>query len=89
MITAQEVIDRARQLINDVASSFVSGLRWSDAELLQWLTDGQREIVTLEPEANAVTDIFIVADTFPCQQIDPTVAYRLIRVEANGTGTEP
>lgn len=85
MATAQQVIDRARQLINDVASSFVSGLRWSDAELLQWLTDGQREIVVLEPEANAVTDVFTVADGFPRQQLDPAIAYRLIRVEANGT----
>lgn len=86
MATAQSVIDRARQLINDVASAFVSGLRWSDTELLRWLTDGQREIVVLEPEANAVTDIFTVVDTFPRQQLDPAIAYRLIRVEANGAG---
>ena len=36
MATAQDVTSRARQLINDVASNFVAGLRWSDAELLQW-----------------------------------------------------
>lgn len=87
MATAQDVIDRTRQLINDVASSFVSGLRWSDAELLQWLTDGQREIVRLKPEANATTDWFDVEGGFPRQRLSPTLAYRLIRVEANGAGS--
>lgn len=87
MATAQDVIDRARQLINDVASGFVAGLRWSDAELLQWLTDGQREIVVIEPEANAITDIFTVTAS-PRQSLSPTLAYKLIRVEANGSAGE-
>jgi hypothetical protein len=85
--TAQQVIDRARHLINDVASSFVAGLRWTDAELLQWLTDGQREIVTLKPEANPATELFIVVGGAPRQQLDPAVADRLIRVEANGASS--
>jgi len=87
MATAQEVIDRSRQLINDVASSFVSGLRWSDAELLQWLTDGQREIVKLKPEANAITELFTVMGGSPRQRLDSAIAYRLIRVEANGASS--
>lgn len=86
MATAQDVINRARQLINDVGSGFVAGLRWSDAELLQWLTDGQREIVKLKPEANAVKDWFDVVDGRPRQRLSPTIAYRLVRVESNGTG---
>lgn len=86
MATAQEAIDRARQLINDTASAFVSGLRWSDSELLEWLTDGQREIVKLQPEANAITEWFDVEGGSPCQFLDPANAYKLIRVEANGSG---
>lgn len=89
MATAQEVIDRARELINDVASTFVSGLRWSDAELLRWLTDGQREIVKLKPEANSVTSLFTVIGGSPRQRLDSAVAYRLIRVEANGSAAAP
>lgn len=85
MATARDVISRARQLINDVASNFVAGLRWSDAELLQWLTDGQREIVRIKPEANPITDIFDVV-AHPRQRLNPQTAYRLIRVESNGTG---
>jgi hypothetical protein len=87
MATAQDVIDRARELINDVASSFVSGFRWSDAELLRWLTDGQREIVKLKPEANAVTALFTVVDRLPRHRLNPMLAYRLIRVEANGASS--
>lgn len=86
MATAQDVISRARQLINDVASNFVAGLRWSDAELLQWLTDGQREIVRIKPEANPITDIFDVV-AHPRQRLNPNTAYRLIRIESNGTGS--
>jgi hypothetical protein len=84
-VIAQDVIDRVRELINDVPNNFVAGTRWSDEELLQWISDGQREIVKLKPEANAITDGFQVTGGMPRQRLDPSVAYRLIRVEANGT----
>lgn len=87
MATAQDIINRVRHLINDEASAFVSGLRWSDTEMLEWITDGEREIVQLKPEANTVTALFDVVGDLPRQRLDPTVAYRLIRVEANGAGT--
>lgn len=86
MATAQDVITRARDLINDTASSFVSTLRWSNAELLEWITDGQREIVRQLPEANSVTDAFDVVGGISRQRLRPENAYRLIRVEANGAG---
>ena len=85
MATAQDVIDRARDLINDVPSAFVSGVRWTDAELLRWITDAQREIVKHKPEAYPLTEIFTVTGGSPRQRLDPALAYRLIRVEANGT----
>lgn len=89
MATAQQVINRARNMINDVASGFVAGLRWSDTELLRWISDGQREIVELEPEANIVTDVFDVVGGIARQSLDPLSAYRLIRVEANGASGPP
>lgn len=90
MATAQDVINRARELINDAPSAFVSGVRWTDTELLRWITDAQREVVKHKPEAYPLTKIFIVTGGSPRQRLDPTMAYRLIRVEANGAaGTDP
>lgn len=83
MATAQNVIDRVRQVINDLASDFIVAVRWTDAELLLWITDAQCEIVKTKPEAYPVTAVFPVAADIPRQRLDPAVAYRLIRVEAN------
>lgn len=85
MATAQDVIGRVRKLINDELSSFIAGQRWSDEELLEWITDGQREIVKLKPESNPVTEVFTVVGDLPRQRLDPALSYRLIRVEANGS----
>ena len=45
-ITGQSLIQRAQTLIYDT-----TGVRWSPAELLGYLNDGQREVVLLRPEA--------------------------------------
>jgi nitrogen regulatory protein PII-like uncharacterized protein len=84
MATAQEVIDSVRRLINDEAASSVSGSDCSDEELLDWITDAQREIVKLSPEAYTVTEIHAVTADLPRQMISTSSAYKLIRVEANG-----
>lgn len=48
MATAQDIIDRARLLLVDSPA-----VRWADAELLNWISDGQNQIVLLVPSANA------------------------------------
>lgn len=83
MTTAQLVIDRVRQLVNDSASDFITDVRWSDEELLLWITDAQREVVKTKPEAYPVTAVFSVDAGMPRQRLDVATAYRLIRVEAN------
>jgi hypothetical protein len=85
MATGTEVATRVRHLINDVATGFVSGLRWTDPELLLWIADAQREIVKMKPEANPVTELYTVEGGSPRQRLSPTISYRLIRVEANGS----
>lgn len=81
--TGTEVILRVRQVINDLVGAFLpDAIRWLDAELLQWITDGQREIVKIKPEAYPVTAVFEVTEA-PRQRLNPATAYRLIRVEAN------
>lgn len=48
-VLASAIISRVRtQLIDNGATP-----RWTDAELLQWLSDGQRTIVTANPRASA------------------------------------
>ncbi len=47
-IKARYVIDQAKGLLNDP-----SGRRWPDADLIKYLNDGQRRIVTLMPSVNS------------------------------------
>jgi hypothetical protein len=46
--TGQNIIDRVRYVINDTTSA---SYRFTEAELLLWITDGQREIVRRIPRA--------------------------------------
>jgi len=46
-ILAQTLIDRSQTLIQDQL-----GTRWPAPELLNWLNDGQREVVLLKPDAH-------------------------------------
>jgi hypothetical protein len=84
--TAQDIIDRARRLINDEETAFASTVQWSDAELLDWITDAQRQIVTLKPEANAVSDVFTPEVGRPRQRLPQASASKIVRVEANTGG---
>lgn len=49
-ILVSGVLSRVRALANDVA-----GTRWPDAELLQWVNDGRREMAALMPAVFSVT----------------------------------
>lgn len=48
---ASDVITRVRDALLDLGTTY----RWTDAELLRWLTDAQREVCLLFPEANVTT----------------------------------
>lgn len=50
MIQVSGVLTRIKRVLQDA-----SGVRWSDPELLDWLNDGQREVVMLAPQAGSVT----------------------------------
>ena len=49
MITTASVLARARKQLHDPAKR-----RWSDEDLLDYLNEGQRQIVIYRPDANAV-----------------------------------
>jgi hypothetical protein len=83
-ITAQSIINKASTLLLDT-----SNVRWTRAELLGWLNDGQRQIVTMAPSAtNKVAVMKLVAGT---RQNIPSDGWTLLNViRYMGTdGTRP
>lgn len=82
-ITAQVIIDKAQIVLNDTLA-----VRWTEAELLGWLNDGQREIVILRPDANTtIGNIAMAAGTL---QTLPAGGYQLIDLTRNmGAGSTP
>lgn len=84
-VTAQVIIDRVRtQLIDEGAIK-----RWSDAELLQWLSDGQRAIVTVSAGTSSTTVVSpLVAGT---KQTIPANGHMLLTIvrNTNSAGTTP
>ena len=49
-LTAQQIIDRAKQTLNDP-----DAIQWPELELLGYLSDAQRAAVLVKPEVNPVT----------------------------------
>ena len=77
-ILASNIINRVRtQLIDPAGSS----ARWTDAELLQWLSDGCRSVVALAPGATSQTStLAMVAGS---RQFIPTDGHMLLGVTRN------
>jgi len=74
--TARQVVDDAKTALLDE-----TGVRWGDKELLDYLNDGQREIVKYKPEANTVNEsVQLVAGT---KQTLPAGAVCLIDLTRN------
>jgi hypothetical protein len=75
-ITAQSIIDKAETLLLDSTNT-----RWPVSELLGWLNDGQRHIVSVRPDANPVfANVTLVAGT---KQSIPADGYQLLDVIRN------
>jgi hypothetical protein len=79
-LTGTNIIDRARYVLQDS-----SGVRWTDAELLDYINDGQREITNLKPEAKAThSNVQLSTGT---EQSLPSGGLRLIKVNRNVSST--
>ena len=83
-ITAQSVVDKVQVILQDT-----TGVRWPDSELIDWLNDGQREIVLYKP--NAFIKNLAVRMAGGTKQSLPADGVQLIDVVRNmGTnGTTP
>ena len=75
-LTGANLILRIEDILQDPANT-----RWSEAELLRYINDGQREVVNFRPEAAADhSNIALVVGT---EQTISSSALRLIRVVRN------
>lgn len=76
MTTATDIINKAAIILQDV-----SNIRWPRPELLAWVSDGQRTIATLAPEAYTVAEV--VQPAAGTRQHLPSEGTRLISVVRN------
>jgi hypothetical protein len=81
-IPALSVIQRASTLLQDTTN-----IRWPQAELLDWLNDGQREIVLFKPNAYSRNVVVpLVAGTKQALPADALALTEVVRnMGANGT----
>lgn len=82
-LTAGSIVDKAELVLQDT-----SNVHWTEAELLGWLNDAQRQIVMLRPDASStVAVITLVAGS---KQSLPSGALRLLEITRNmGNGSTP
>jgi hypothetical protein len=76
-ITAQNIVDRASKVLQDTLAS----RRWGEDDQLVWLNEGQREIVSLKPDAN--TQNAAAQLTSGTKQTIPTGGLMLFNVTRN------
>lgn len=75
-ITAVSLIAKAQELLLDTAEA-----RWTQAELLGYLNDGQRQIAQIRPDASvANANVTLIAGT---KQAIPAVGLRILDVVRN------
>jgi len=80
MAATSVVITRARDLLNDTGAV----AHWTDAELLRWVSDAQRDIVTRIPVSNVtIESLTLTASTSEQDLTSITNVYRLIDVIRN------
>jgi len=79
-LQAQHILSRVRNILQDN-----TGVRWTDGEMFDYLSDAQREIANLRPDATAThSNVQLATGT---EQTIPTNGLRLIKVVRNMSGT--
>lgn len=69
------LVNRAKRILQDT-----TGIRWPDLELLDWLNDGQREVVMMAPQAGAATvQVALQNDSRQTIPSDGTQFLKLVR----------
>ena len=81
-ITGQDIADRVETLLQDTTN-----VRWPEDELRQWINDGQREVVAINP--SALTETQVQPLNNGTRQELPSDAVQLIDVSRNMAGGSP
>ncbi len=76
-----DLIDRAEEILQDTTN-----VRWSQQTLLDYLNDGQREVVLFRPDANPVNTSFTLTANSAKQTL-PGAALRLLSIYKNASPT--
>ncbi len=79
MATGQDLIDEVRRTIHDETATF----RWSDAELIDYINAGQRQIVVLVPEANLSETVADTGADLVSRQLLPAGGIKFIKATTN------
>ena len=82
-LQAQHILSRVRNVLQDNTS-----VRWTDGELFDYLSDAQREIANIRPDATAThSNVQLATGT---EQTIPADGLRLVKVVRNmsGSGTD-
>jgi hypothetical protein len=88
-VTANTILTRVRsQLIDDGLTRLPPGpVRWTDDELLRWLSDGQRTLVAMDPALGEITAPLALSQG--TKQVLPVGAFMLLDIKRNmGTDGE-
>jgi hypothetical protein len=82
---ASDITSRARLLLNDIDAT-----RWLDTELFKWISDAQKLVAMMRPDASVATFVMtLIAGT---RQSIPSTGFRLLDIIRNVTtvtGTTP
>lgn len=76
-VTVNSIVDKAELLLQDTTN-----VRWTSAELVDWLNDGQREVVQHKPEASA-KNIAVALTANSTKQTLPSDGVSFIRLTRN------
>lgn len=79
MSVASAILSVARDVLQDTDAT---AYRWSDAELLRYLSAGQRQICFFRPDANTIEVIHTVSDT-NSRRVIPADGFKFIKVVCN------
>jgi len=79
-LQAQHILSRVRNVLQDN-----TGVRWTDGELFDYLSDAQREVANIRPDATAThSNVQLTTGT---EQSIPSDGLRLLKIVRNMSGT--